>query len=94
MQRPIASEERTRAVEADTVPTINALASPVAEKPSGTLLGLINDSRILLAEEREVADLIASGECRLFEATEGAVELGPMTLRGVSNPPDEGNADW
>ena len=71
VQRPIASEERTRAVEADTVPTINALASPVAEKPSGTLLGRVNDSRILLAEEREVADFIASGECRLFEATEG-----------------------
>ena len=39
VQRAIASEERTRAVEADTVPTINASAPPVAEKPSGTLTG-------------------------------------------------------
>ncbi len=40
---------------------INALAPLVDEKPSGILRRRVSDSWIILAEEREAADVIASG---------------------------------
>jgi hypothetical protein len=51
MQRTTAMEERLRAVKADTTPTIKALAPLVDEKPRGTLLRRVSDSRIFLAAE-------------------------------------------
>jgi hypothetical protein len=80
VQRAIALQERSDAVAADTMPSINALA-PLEPNPKLVLVRRVSDGWLEAKPPGEAAALIASGEYRPFMATEGYSENGALSCQ-------------